>query len=437
MMKRHVALILTLCVMLWTVPVTSLAAARQMRDGVPVWNEQTVKEYARDYMAGENLETLLGYYDLQVRRYMPMATYETMLSEIEWMTGEFIEFGTYSSYVEPEHMTKTHVLHLCMEKQDLDMYFVHKDKPDDWEVMAIEFVPAAKQLVSDGRDMLVSDGQQETGNAPVKSKPAYAEIQVVVGTAPYELKGILTLPQGADKDHPVPACVLVHDFGPQDMDESLGQTKLFADIAGEFAKKGIATLRYDKRTYSYRSVEPQNQLPAISLERETVQDALSAGTLLRNHEAIRSDRIVLVGHGLGAMLAPKIATDGDGLFCAMVMIAGRPLASDDQPALREINQIRQIRELKIPTYIVQGSRDGRVAVESGVEAYEDALGDKARFVDYTVYRGLNHYLMKSAGGGNGGKETNEEYDIPMKLDSAAARDMTAWLKGLWEVEETE
>ena len=83
----------------------------------------TVTQYALDFIHGNDMERLYGYYDLQIRRYMPMDTYQAMLTEIEWMTGEFIEFGTYSEFEEPEQQTKTHVLHLCMEKQDLDLYF--------------------------------------------------------------------------------------------------------------------------------------------------------------------------------------------------------------------------------------------------------------------------------------------------------------------------
>ena len=431
MKKRVAAMILSLCVALCAFPASSLAArAKQMNDGVPVWNEKTVKEYVRDFIAGNDLERLYGYYDLQIRRYMPMSVYEAMLTELHWMTGEFIEFGTYSSFAEPEWKTKTHVLHLCMEKQDLDLYFVHKDKPDDWEVMALELVPSEKQPISDGRDMLVVEGED---GISLKNAPTYTQLEVTVGEAPYELKGILTLPQGADAEHPVPGCVLVHDQGPWDMDGTLGQTKLLADIADMFARRGIATLRYDKRTYAYGGSMTQGELEGLSLEEEVIQDALSAGRLLRDQEAVNGDQLMLVGHGLGAMLAPQIASEATGLFDALLMIGGAAKASSQQPALAELDQIRLLRKLRLPTYFVQGNQDAQVSVGAGVDAYEDQLGPKAKWAEYAVYRGLNHLLMKSTGGG--GQETAEGYHIPTKLDAAAARNMAAWIHGLWNAQE--
>ena len=254
MNKRVAALALALCVALCAFPVASLAAAKQMNDGVPVWDEKTVKEYARDYIAGQDLERLRGYYDLQIRRYMPMSTYGAMLAEIHWMTGDFIQFGTYSSFAEPERRTKTHVLHLCMEKRDLDMYFVHKDKPDDWEIMALEFIPAEKQAISGDPD--AGEGEE----ALRENAPAYTRIPVTLGEGTDALEGILTLPQGATADQPVPGCVLVQDQGLWDMDGTLGQTKFLEDMADAFAQKGIATLRYHNRAYA-AGLGPQELAP--------------------------------------------------------------------------------------------------------------------------------------------------------------------------------
>ncbi|MDD3921768.1 MAG: hypothetical protein PHO41_11410, partial [Eubacteriales bacterium] len=124
-MKKLLAFMLAALVLTAVLPASSLAA-EQMREGVPVWTEETVKDYAMDFINGIDMDRLYGYYDLQIRRYMPMDTYTGMLTEIEWMTGDFVAFGSYDSYEETDQETeqalKTHVLHLCMEKQDLDLY---------------------------------------------------------------------------------------------------------------------------------------------------------------------------------------------------------------------------------------------------------------------------------------------------------------------------
>ena len=93
-MKRWMAVLLTFLLVLGGLPASSLAKAKQMRDGVPVWTEDTVKQYALDFIQGNDMERLFGYYDLQIRRYMPMETFTGMLSEIEWMTGSFVGFGS-------------------------------------------------------------------------------------------------------------------------------------------------------------------------------------------------------------------------------------------------------------------------------------------------------------------------------------------------------
>ena len=137
-MRRLLTMVLAFLLLVGCLPVSSAGAAtKQMRDGVPVWDEDTVKQYALDFIQGSDFERLFNYYDLQVRRYMPMDTFTAMLTEIEWMTGGFVGFGTYDSFNEDALKTKTHVLHLCMEKQDLDLYFTHKNEEDDWEVMEI------------------------------------------------------------------------------------------------------------------------------------------------------------------------------------------------------------------------------------------------------------------------------------------------------------
>ena len=139
-MKRLVTiLMLSLTLLACVLPA---AQANQMQDGVPVWTEASVKQYLLDYIAGNNMNRLWNYFDLQIRRYMPMETYEVMLSELEFLTGDFVSLGEYRCFTEPENELKTHVVHLVMEKQDLDVYFIHKNKTDDWEVMALEFALA-------------------------------------------------------------------------------------------------------------------------------------------------------------------------------------------------------------------------------------------------------------------------------------------------------
>jgi fermentation-respiration switch protein FrsA (DUF1100 family) len=57
----------------------------------------------------------------------------------------------------------------------------------------------------------------------------------------------------------VPAVVLVHGSGPNDRDGTGGVNKPFKDVATGLASRGIAVLRYDKRTRVHgASVAAQN-----------------------------------------------------------------------------------------------------------------------------------------------------------------------------------
>ena len=70
----------------------------------------------------------------------------------------------------------------------------------------------------------------------------------VAADADYPLPGLLTLPDGAG---PFPAVLLVHGSGPQDRDEAVGPNRPFRDLAVGLADLGVASLRYDKRTFAH------------------------------------------------------------------------------------------------------------------------------------------------------------------------------------------
>lgn len=470
-MKRLIALFLTLVLALGLTTPALAKKNTQMNDGVPVWTEETVRQYALDFVEGKSMSRLWGYYDLQIRRYMPMTTYEALLTELEWMTGAFIELGTYRSFDEPERKTRTHVLHLCMEKQDLDMYFTHKNKEDDWEIMAVQFVPSEKQLISDGRDMLVGG---EGGG--VLAPDNYTETEISVVSADCALGGTLTMPAEASAGNPVPACVLVHDQGALDRNSTMGQTAFFADLAHALAKMGIASVRYDKRTFTYGETKD------MTVWEEVVEDAVSAGKLLQANPRVDRERIVVIGHGFGASLTPRIVSQADGLFSAMIMIGGtsktyleilleesademaamdeaaveqlkaaiRKMSSMKESQARELtlfgkngyyfwemeqyDPIQLLKKLKLPTYIVQGQKDPVVSESDGWRAYSEAIGDNITFVSFKSFRGLNHLLMKDLS--ESAKE-KPEYNVAATLDTQAGRNLSQWILGLFAQEEEE
>lgn len=469
-MKRFTALMLAVILLMCATPISALARAKQMNDDVPVWTEATVRQYALDYIEGKSMSRLWGYYDLQIRRYMPMLTYEAILTDLEWMTGSFIELGSYRYFDEADIESRTHVLHLCMEKQDLDMYLTHKNEEDDWEIMALEFVPSAEEPISDSREMLVGDGSRDA----VYATPSYTETEVIIGTAPSVLSGVLTMPADASADVPVPACVLVHDFGALDRDHTQGNTVFFKDLAQAFAGMGVATIRYDKRSYTYPDATAETVMD------EVISDALAASKLLLADTRVDKQRIVVVGLGQGGILAPRIASESDGAFTGLIMIGSTPKTlltiayeenadavaalSDEERAtvenaVRKMSGLKQsaaseltlfgkngyyyweserddpvklMKKLKLPTYIVQGKQDPVVSENEGWRAWSEAIGDNITYVSFKSFRGLNHLLMNDLTAKQGETPT---YEVAAKLDTQAGRGLAQWVLALYQIDE--
>lgn len=458
-MKRFIAILLT-AIVLFTLPVHAMAKSKRMDADVPVWTEETVRQYIQDFADGHKMDELYSYYDLQIRRYMPEVAFESLLTELEWLTGDLICLGEYSCSEETVRLTgnekipiKTHVVHMHMEKQDLDAYLTHKNMEDDWEIMAIDFLPAAKKDI----DIDFSVDQQVTVTA------AYEEVPVVLneGTQ-YPLNGILTLPANLTEDQQVPACVLVHDAGPLDMNASVGATRFFEHLAHELADMGIASIRYDKRSFVYGESE--------TVYDEVIADAVAAAEFLSKNESINEDAIVVIGHGFGALVAPYIAEESNGLVDGMILLGSKPesyarqllddadlsslsrdeasLLSDTVRNLRrkteaevrgmemfgrdgyyfwqmeQHNHVLLIMRLELPTYIVQGRNDAYVTENEGWRSWAEELKNYGQFVSYQSYRGLNHMLSNDLSVDENG---NPQYAVDAGIEVTAVRDLANWI----------
>ena len=136
----------------------------------------------------------------------------------------------------------------------------------------------------------------------------------------YPLKGMLTLPEG---EGPFPAVVLVHGSGSSNMDEKGGKLTPFKAIALGLARRGVATVRYDKRSFAHGLKMVLDKKHPITVWEETIEDALLAAAMLRADARIDPDRVFLLGHSMGAMLAPRIECSG-GDFRGLILLAGSP-----------------------------------------------------------------------------------------------------------------
>ena len=163
--------------------------------------------------------------------------------------------------------------------------------------------------------------------APPKPKPDYsappdapyfAEDVVVKTPAGHTLAGTLTLPKGAGAKQPVSAIVTVTGSGPQDRDEAIGLPgfRPFRQIADSLARRGIAVLRMDDRGTGASGGTFKGSTSA-----DFAEDARAGLAYLRTRPEIRADRLGVLGHSEGAVIAPMVA-DKEPAVRAIVLLAG-------------------------------------------------------------------------------------------------------------------
>src|SRR5262249_17946858 len=135
-----------------------------------------------------------------------------------------------------------------------------------------------------------------------------------------------------------------------DRDETSGPNNLFKDLAWGLASRKIAVLRFVKRTEHYRGKLSNDDVPTV--KEESLDDVRTAIDLLEKTPGIDLKRIVVAGHSLGPMLAPRIA-DGDARVRAIALLAG-PTRSEG----------RIIREQRIYLAGLSGKTPSKEALQS-------------------------------------------------------------------------
>jgi len=293
------------------------------------------------------------------------------------------------------------------------------------------------------------------------------EIEIVSGE--YRLPGKVTFPEGKES---FPLVVLVHGSGPNDMDETIGPNKIFCDLACGLANHGVATLRYDKRTKIYGE---QMDGSTLTLYEETIEDAVTAIAMARKMKGVSS--VVILGHSLGAFVAPRIAEQDDPPD-GIIMMAGnaRPLEDlvldqvtyllavdgltpeeeeniwDLQEKVRRIKEqdftettlneelllslppsywldlltydpVESLKRVIIPVLMLQGERDYQVTMED-FRIWKEALGEMEN-VTMISYPDLNHLFMEGAG-----KSMPAEYSKPGNIPDFTIEDIATWIKNI-------
>lgn len=299
---------------------------------------------------------------------------------------------------------------------------------------------------------------------------------IVVGKGTkYPLKGILTLPEKVSA--PVPAVIFVHGSGASNMDEKVGKLTPFKDLAEGLASHGIASIRYDKRSFvhGFKLIKEKD----VNVKMETIEDAVMATELLKADDRIDSEKIFIIGHSMGAMLAPRIDAEG-GKYKGLILMAGSPrrleeimldqnkevlcstkgfvhwivkkqvaklsamfdglyeLPDEDAKKVKvgggttlyyfkEMGEHRAsdyLENLEKPVLIMQGEKDFQATVEKDFQAYQELLAGKDN-VTFQLYEGLNHAFVPSIYGEL--MKAKQEYNVEQHIGESVIGDIAQWI----------
>lgn len=137
--------------------------------------------------------------------------------------------------------------------------------------------------------------------------------EVTFDSGGIRLAGTLMLPDGSGA---FPAVLLVVGSGRTDRDENAGKLKIdsFRQIAAFLADQGVASLRFDKRGVGASGGDFWSAGFA-----DNVSDAAAGVGCLRAQGDVDADRVFVLGHSEGALIATRLAATDDRLAGAVLL----------------------------------------------------------------------------------------------------------------------
>lgn len=324
------------------------------------------------------------------------------------------------------------------------------------------------------RAVLNRRGFEPAAPAPVPASPGTPGASGDARERAIEVKGpagalpaVLLVPRS---EIAVPAVVFLSGSGPNDKDETIGPNKPFLDIARGLGDRGIASLRFDKRTIA---IKDKSKLSQLTLTEEYDDDAKAALALLAATAGIDGARVFVVGHSEGAMVAPRVAaaasaTRGvvmlapgvrpiDAMIIDQMEFGARLTGRSAEEIAEQTNQLKAtfaairdpkridtpsfmgasaaywrelmaldvpklVRESKLPVLVLQGDEDIQVRKDKDFELLRTRVGDTQGRVTYRSFAGLNHLFMKVEHG-----STGAEYGFSGHVEPAVISAIADWI----------
>ncbi|SPL69609.1 alpha/beta hydrolase [Acinetobacter stercoris] len=285
---------------------------------------------------------------------------------------------------------------------------------------------------------------------------------------------------GANKEYPLEASIIipkqqvialvvfVHGSGALDKNERVGNVTPFFDLAIGLVKYNIASIRFDKRTYSHPlSLNKPDYTPYD----EIIDDAISAAKTLLKQFSGQTIPLFLLGHSQGGTFLTQISKQIDMPVSGLILLAPPSSSALYPDALRQLQQfiaqhpdqkqdlqilieqletqilhwenykktqvkqgdfplhlpasyltfiesyspVKEIKKVNHPTLLLQGEKDTQVLADTDFINWKLALqtSKKAKFF---LYKDLTHLFTKN----------NAEDGMP-HMEKQVIQDINHWI----------
>jgi alpha-beta hydrolase superfamily lysophospholipase len=327
------------------------------------------------------------------------------------------------------------------------------------------FVPSFKAILS------AKMKETEVDYAAPAGAPFTAE-EVTVEAKGFTLAGTLLLPKTGKA--PFPAVVTITGSGQETRDEylplpGLEKYRPFRQIAEALASRGIAVLRVDDRGVGNSK---GGETLKASTSANFADDVRAQIDFLRERRDVDPNRIVLLGHSEGGMIAPMVAAS-DPRIASIVLLAGPGKRGDaiiayqvnqglegdptlteeakakaraeQQDAMRKAidgdasapelmrspwmryflayDPLPTIRKIRQPILILQGELDRQVTADQAEMLAKAAREAGNHDVTARVFPGLNHLFLPAKTGAVGEYSSLSTNVIPDDV----MKQLTEWL----------
>ncbi|RLJ34466.1 hypothetical protein CLU97_3980 [Chryseobacterium sp. 7] len=388
--------------------------------------------FIKTLLIDKNTEKAHSYFDSSVAGLIPVEQLKSITEQLQE------QLGGLKNILEVNHEGNTYYYYSEFEKTKLDVQLTFSDSN---KLMGFFLIP------------------HKTFEKPDEKTTLKIKSDAI------ELNGTLLIPPSNDKKRLV---VFVHGSGANDRDETIGENKPFKDIAEYLLANGIASYRYDKRTYTY----PEAFNEKSTVEEETINDAVNAADYFKNNADFKGYQIIILGHSQGAYLMPEIAKKAQ--VSKYIFMAGnaRPLqdllveqyeylhAMDpakvsaqavqevkkqvaflnssqfnlNSPAselplgqsaaywqyLKNYNQLNEVKKIKAPMFFAQGGKDYQVT-EKDFNLWKNELKNNKAAV-FKLYPSLSHLFIVGSG-----KPSPKDYETKGKVDEQFLKDLTQFI----------